>query len=67
MTQTIYDFDWEHRKTGNRYRIVELAIREEDLCPVVVYKSVDGHGTWVRPVAQFFDGRFIDTRIKVGK
>jgi hypothetical protein len=65
MTQTIYDFDWEHAKTGGRYRIVTFAIREEDLCPIVIYRSTNGGGIWERPVAQFFDGRFRDTRQRV--
>jgi hypothetical protein len=25
---------------------------------VVVYRSIEHHGTWVRPEAEFLDGRF---------
>lgn len=46
---------WTHRK-GGVYHIITTAIRESDLTPVVVY---EGNGLrWVRPVAEFMDGRF---------
>jgi hypothetical protein len=61
MQQTIEDFDWEHVK-GGRYRIITLAVREADLMPMVVYRSNITGATFVRPAAEFFDGRFKDTR-----
>ena len=59
---------WRHRKRGSSYRVIALNARiqcaqvnpaiEEMDC--VVYQSVF-HGTqnyYVRPVAEFLDGRF---------
>ena len=58
----ITSFDWQNIKTGKRYRIVTLAVAEETIQPVVVYRSVETGAVWVRPAAEFFDGRFADTR-----
>jgi hypothetical protein len=57
---------WRHRK-GGVYRVVSNAVREDDLVPVVVYKEEYPQGEffdrkltliWVRPLAEFTDGRF---------
>lgn len=52
--------DWQpthqHRK-GGRYRVILEGLREEDHCPVVVYDDAEGQ-VWVRPKAEFEDGRF---------
>jgi len=46
---------WIHRK-GGEYVVVCLAVREDDLSDVVVYKA--GNITGVRLLSQFLDGRF---------
>lgn len=57
---------WRHRK-GGVYRVVCCAVRESDMVPVVVYQCEYPQGalfdrklavTWVRPLAEFVDGRF---------
>lgn len=52
--------DWaathQHRK-GGRYRVIGEALAEATLQPVVIYDDVEGH-IWVRPKAEFLDGRF---------
>lgn len=51
---------WEpthrHRK-GGEYRILKRGKMEADLSPVVIYEAQDGT-VWVRPEAEFDDGRF---------
>ena len=46
-----------HIKTGGLYRVVTRANMEADLAQVIVYDSEDGTA-WVRPEAEFNDGRF---------
>lgn len=52
--------DWapthRHRK-GGLYRRVTTAVLEADRSDVVIYDDADGT-IWVRPVAEFEDGRF---------
>jgi hypothetical protein len=52
--------DWQpthrHRK-GGLYRLILEGLCEADHCPVVVYEDADGQ-VWVRPKAEFEDGRF---------
>jgi len=50
----------QHRK-GGLYRVIARGKLEADLSPVVVYEAKDGT-TWVRPEAEFDDGRFTDLR-----
>lgn len=45
-----------HRK-GGLYRVVARGRLERDLAPVVIYASPEGL-VWVRPAAEFDDGRF---------
>ncbi|MCY4336670.1 MAG: DUF1653 domain-containing protein [Litoreibacter sp.] len=45
-----------HRK-GGRYRVIMHAVLEADRSEVVVYDDAEGC-VWVRPVAEFYDGRF---------
>jgi len=48
---------WRHVKTGKVYWIVRLGKIEADLTEAVIYE--DSHGeVWVRPEAEFMDGRF---------
>jgi hypothetical protein len=50
---------WKHVKSGERYCILSFAVNERDCSPVVVYQNETGKGpVWVRPCAEFFDGRF---------
>lgn len=51
---------WRHKKTGKIVIIGAFPLREEDLTPMVYYtEDCDDPGpSWVRPVSEFFDGRF---------
>lgn len=50
---------WQHVKTGGLYRIEDQrALIEADLTPAVAYRSLFDGQLWVRPAAEFFDGRF---------
>lgn len=53
---------WFHKKTGDEYEILDHGLQEANLEPVVIYKSVRGGPTWVRPARDFFDGRFVNSR-----
>lgn len=52
---------WRHVKTGGIYElIVGGACMEANNQPVAVYQSVGpGRATWVRPLNEFMDGRFV--------
>lgn len=56
-SQDKYPGVWVHRK-GGRYRIVDFAVSEMTMQPVVIYESLDHFLKWVRPCSEFFDGRF---------
>lgn len=60
QTQHQPDLDlWRHVKTGGLYAVICEAVREHDLEPLTVYKSVNGDNrVWARPSAEFMDGRF---------
>ena len=45
-----------HRK-GGHYRVLSHGILEKDRSDVVIYDDAKGQ-VWVRPVAEFYDGRF---------
>ncbi len=51
---------WRHKRSGGVYRVMAYATRESDLVPVIVYEPEPPQGgpVWVRPSAEFFDGRF---------
>lgn len=52
---------FRHVKTGCQYRIICEGGMESDCTRVVVYQSEDApYGIWVRPHAEFFDGRFAE-------
>lgn len=58
LSQVLVGDTFRHRKTGGYYDVIAVAEMEATLAKVVVYKA---HGTgrvWVRPVAEFMDGRF---------
>lgn len=46
---------WAHVTSGDRYVVMDVALREEDLMPVVVYAR--GPINWTRPLETFL-GRF---------
>ena len=57
---------WKHASSGGVYTVLSCAMIEATLQPGVVYEG--GHGyahdgriwsTWVRPVSEFMDGRFV--------
>lgn len=48
---------WQHRK-GGLYEVLHHAVNEADLRPVVVYRSLKDNKIWVRPMGEFYDGRF---------
>lgn len=49
---------YRHRKTGEVYHVRLVALNEADKVPVVVYGNETRTLTWVRPLAEFTDGRF---------
>jgi hypothetical protein len=51
---------WRHR-SGGLYVVVAHCVLEADLTPAVGYVAADagaGAALWVRPLAEFTDGRF---------
>lgn len=58
---------WRHKKTENLYMVKDLVVMESDLQLAVAYSGVTENSrlTWVRPLAEFMDGRF--ERVVVGK
>lgn len=51
---------YKHVKTNHLYEMIcSDAVDEPTIEPVVVYRALDTGVTWVRPHAEFFDGRFV--------
>jgi hypothetical protein len=50
---------YQNLKTGGLYEVLGMARLEWNLDPVVVYRSEHDDSLWVRPEAEFHDGRFI--------
>ncbi len=51
---------WTHVKTGGRYVVMLECIIEATQEPAVAYTSeTPGNPVWIRPVAEFLDGRFV--------
>lgn len=48
---------WRHRK-GGTYEVIAVGRLEADLSPVVIYQADKDASVWVRPLAEFEDGRF---------
>lgn len=48
-----------HVKSGGVYVVVTVGLVEATLAPVVIYRDIVAHTTWVRPVDEFCDGRFV--------
>lgn len=55
---TLETLHYRHIKTGDEYLVLHEAINEADMAPVVIYQSLLNDEIWVRPKAEFFDGRF---------
>ena len=49
---------WIHLKTGKFYVVVCKAQLEKDQTPMIVYRSLSTGRIWIRPEAEFMDGRF---------
>lgn len=43
-----------HIKSGNFYRFITEALREEDQIPLIVYQSIGDGKIWVRPKSEFY-------------
>jgi len=56
---------WQHAKRGTYYTVInhgyfQCSLFEAYDCePVTIYEAEDNHSVWVRPTAEFLDGRFI--------
>ena len=48
-----------HVKSGRDYTVVCEATIEATMTKAVVHRSALEHGVWVRPLAEFCDGRFV--------
>lgn len=59
-TMPIYKTTHVHKKTGGRYAVIGRGKIEADLTPCVVYQKSSTGEIWVRPAAEFDDGRFIE-------
>ncbi len=58
---------WQHKKTENLYLVKDLVVLESDLQIAVAYSGVTENTRliWVRPLAEFMDGRF--EQVTLGK
>jgi hypothetical protein len=52
------DTTWRHVKTGGHYTVVDEGLIEATKAPVIIYRSDLTGQVWVRPKAEFLDGRF---------
>jgi hypothetical protein len=50
---------YQHVKTGGFYEVIGPGKLEWDLADVIVYRSEHDGSLWIRPKAEFFDGRFV--------
>lgn len=47
---------WTHTKTGNRYWVCEIVLRESDLTPLVAYRPVGFvAAAFCRPAGEFLE------------
>ena len=56
-----------HTKSGNMYEVLHIAVDEKSLVSNVVYRDVDNGLIWIRPVDEFFDGRFKEVYRRKGE
>lgn len=54
-----YGMKIRHVKGGADYKVIGHALMENNLAPVVVYEGLKDGKKWVRPLAEFCDGRFV--------
>ena len=54
---------WRHKKTGGLYQVVTQARVEATMIESIVYRSLNNGHCWVRPEAEFFDGRFEQAQV----
>lgn len=47
-----------HKNSGNLYEFLHIALDENSLVSNVVYRDIDTGIIWIRPINEFFDGRF---------
>ena len=56
---------WRHVKTGHDYIVIDCAVIESTMTDAVLYRRytdfLSEPRIWVRPLAEFMDGRFIAT------
>lgn len=49
---------YKHVKTGGLYKVLTFGLIESNKTLAVVYQSLQDEQVWIRPEAEFFDGRF---------
>lgn len=54
-----------HRKSGDEYSVMNIALREEDLVPLVIYSGVRSSARFCRPVSEIIE-RFTLVTAPVG-
>lgn len=58
--QSVYPgMEVKHARTGGDYIVVCTATIEANMVKAVVYRSSVVGTTWVRPLSEFCDGRFV--------
>lgn len=65
MSKKIEATIWKHVKSGGLYSVIATGLLEADLTPVTIYKSLTDSKVWVRPTAEFEDGRFTSFTVEV--
>lgn len=51
--------EWRHVKTGGLYTLIGRGRIEADFSAVIIYRAAKDGTIWVRPEAEFMDGRFV--------
>ena len=51
---------WGHVKRGGTYVVIDNGVIEATLTACVIYKADADGTTWVRPLSEFMDGRFLE-------
>ena len=55
---------WGHVKHGGAYVVIDNGVIEATLIACVIYKAESDGTTWVRPLSEFMDGRFLELEPK---
>lgn len=65
ITSAHRDYQWRlnnashrHVKSRRSYVLLHRGLWEKNLMPVCIYQAVNDGVVWVRPAAEFDDGRF---------